>query len=226
MNIYNLVFVLLNIIQGVNDFARLMLVLTPRKIVDSIVLFSFAAYCNNHSHYFTWACFFILLLLAAFMLIRHMSVKEAYSNGAQKRKIRASWRSVRRWTGVLAVCFFSGYVLTTIYSSINAIMYVMFVLVGFAWAAINVNSLPMVVEMCKGSDIGKFTGYYYTFSMAAQVVTPILSGFLLRHVSYKTLFPYAAIFVLGSFVTMLFVRHGDVKAEARRGLDAYEDLDA
>lgn len=46
-------------------------------------------------------------------------------------------------------------------------MYVVFALVGLAWAAINVNSLPMVVEMCRGSDIGKFTGYYYTFSMAA-----------------------------------------------------------
>ena len=60
-------------------------------------------------------------------------------------------------------------------------MFVVFALVGLAWAAINVNSLPMVVEMCKGSDIGKFTGYYYTFSMAAQVVTPILAGTLLKH---------------------------------------------
>jgi len=84
----------------------------------------------------------------------------------------------------------------------------------------------MVVEMCKGSDIGKFTGYYYTFSMAAQVVTPILSGWLLRHVSYYTLFPYAAIFAAASFVTMLFVRHGDVKAEAKTGLAAFEDMDA
>ena len=63
-----------------------------------------------------------------------------------------------------------------------------------AWASINVNSYPMVVEMCKGSDIGKFTGYYYTFSMAAQVFTPIISGFFLEHVGYWTLFPYATIF--------------------------------
>ena len=70
--------------------------------------------------------------------------------------------------------------MTTHYQSINAVMFVVFALVGLAWAAINVNSLPMVVEMCKGSDIGKFTGYYYTFSMAAQVVTPILAGTLLK----------------------------------------------
>lgn len=126
---------------------------------------------------------------------------------------------------VLAACFALGYVLTTTSSSITVVMYIVFALVGFAWAAINVNSLPMVVEMCKGSDIGKFTGYYYTASMAAQVVTPILAGTLLRNISYKVLFPYAAFFVACSFVTMLFVTHGDVKAEAKKGIEAFEDMD-
>ena len=94
---------------------------------------------------------------------------------------------------LLASCFLAGFFLTTAFHSINAIMFIVFALVGFAWAAINVNSLPMVVEMCRGSDIGKFTGYYYTASMAAQVVTPILAGFLMRNVSYRVLFPYAAV---------------------------------
>ena len=126
---------------------------------------------------------------------------------------------------LLAACFLLGFVLTTVYSSINAVMFVVFALVGLAWAAINVNSLPMVVEMCKGSDIGKFTGYYYTASMSAQIITPVLSGTLMRHISYQILFPYAALFVSLSFVTMLFVRHGDVKAEAKKGLEAFEDMD-
>ena len=126
---------------------------------------------------------------------------------------------------LLASCFLLGFVLTTVYSSINAVMFVVFALVGLAWAAINVNSLPMVVEMCKGSDIGKFTGYYYTASMSAQIITPILAGTLMRHISYQILFPYAALFVALSFVTMLFVRHGDVKAEAKKGLEAFEDMD-
>ena len=126
---------------------------------------------------------------------------------------------------LLASCFGLGYFLTIAYSEINIIMFVVFALVGLAWAAINVNSLPMVVEMCKGSDIGKFTGYYYTFSMAAQVVTPVVAGYLMRHVSYTALFPYAAAFVAMSFVTMLFVKHGDNKPEAKRGLDAFEDMD-
>ncbi len=126
---------------------------------------------------------------------------------------------------LLTVCFLLGFVLTTTFSSINLIMFVVFALVGLAWASINVNSLPMVVEMCKGSDIGKFTGYYYTASMAAQIVTPIVAGTLMRTISYKVLFPYAALFVLLSFVTMLFVRHGDAKVEGKRGLEAFEDMD-
>ena len=126
---------------------------------------------------------------------------------------------------LLASCFALGYVLTTLYSSINAVMFVVFALVGLAWAAINVNSLPMVVEMCKGSDIGKFTGYYYTASMSAQIITPVLAGTLMRHIDYRVLFPYAAFFVAMSFVTMVFVRHGDVKVQAKRGLEAFEDMD-
>lgn len=126
---------------------------------------------------------------------------------------------------MLAACFFAGFFLTTAFHSINVIMFIVFALVGFAWAAINVNSLPMVVEMCKGSDIGKFTGYYYTASMAAQVVTPIVAGTLMRSVSYKVLFPYAAFFVLLSFVTMTQVRHGDAAPEVKKGLEAFEDME-
>ena len=125
---------------------------------------------------------------------------------------------------LLSLMFALGFVLTNIFSSINFIMYVSFALVGLAWAAINVNSLPMVVEMCKGSDIGKFTGYYYTASMAAQIVTPILAGTLMRLISYKILFIYSAFFVLLSFVTMTQVKHGDQKVEAKKGLEAFENM--
>ena len=100
---------------------------------------------------------------------------------------------------------------------------VLFALVGVAWAAINVNSYPMVVEMSKGGDIGKFTGFYYTFSMAAQIVTPILSGFLLEHVGYFILFPYAALFVVTAFFTMRFVRHGDSRPLPKKSrLEAFD----
>lgn len=109
---------------------------------------------------------------------------------------------------MLTICFGSVYFLTP---DTAAIMYVIFGLTGVAWATINVNSYPMVVELAKGSDVGKYTGYYYTFSMAAQILTPIISGALMDAMGRKILFPYAAFFVLTSFITMFLVRHGDAK---------------
>lgn len=123
---------------------------------------------------------------------------------------------------LLATCFFGGFLYTCFFDYFRWPLYVLFFFVGLAWAFINVNSLPMVLEMCKGSEVGKFTGYYYTFSMAAQIVTPILAGTLLNRIGYLSLFPYCALFVLGSFVTMFFVKHGDNKVEAKRGLEAFD----
>ncbi|MBO5338026.1 MAG: MFS transporter [Lachnospiraceae bacterium] len=93
----------------------------------------------------------------------------------------------------------------------TALINIAFALIGMAWAAIGVNSYPMIVAMSKGCDIGKFTGTYYTFSMSAQILTPILSGALLENISYRTLFPYALVFSLLALLTMTQVRHGDVK---------------
>ena len=159
-----------------------------------------------------------LLVATVGAIVSYIPIGVAASKVGRRKTILAG-------CALLAACFLAGFLLTTVFSSINFVMYIVFALVGLAWAAINVNSLPMVVEMCRGSDVGKFTGYYYTASMAAQVVTPVLAGTLMRHISYRVLFPYAACFVALSFVTMCFVRHGDSKAEARRGLDAFEEMD-
>ncbi|BCK80731.1 hypothetical protein MM50RIKEN_04940 [Vescimonas coprocola] len=105
------------------------------------------------------------------------------------------------------------------------LMNAMFALAGIAWATINVNSFPMVVEMCSGGNVGKYTGFYYTASMAAQVATPMLSGLLMDRMGMHVLFPYAAVFTALAFVTMLFVRHGDSKPEAKRGLEALDEME-
>ena len=156
-----------------------------------------------------------LLVATAGAVISYIPIGMIASRIGRKKTILAG-------AALLAGCFALGFFLTAQAHSINGIMYVVFALVGLAWAAINVNSLPMVVEMCCGSDVGKFTGYYYTASMCAQVITPVLAGTLMKHISYQVLFPYAAFFVALSFVTMCFVRHGDSKAEAKTGLEAFD----
>ena len=105
------------------------------------------------------------------------------------------------------------------------LMNAMFALAGIAWATINVNSFPMVVEMCSGGNVGKYTGFCYTASMAAQVATPMLSGLLMDRMGMHVLFPYAAVFTALAFVTMLFVRHGDSKPEAKWGLEALDEME-
>ena len=131
-------------------------------------------------------------------------------------------KTIRFGTLLLSGSFGLAFLYTMLSNAFSPLLYVLFILVGMAWASINVNSLPMVVEMCKGSEVGKFTGLYYTFSMTAQIMTPIVAGWLLENVSYKTLFPYAAIFVFVSFITMGLVKHGDNKVEAKKGLEAFD----
>ncbi len=117
------------------------------------------------------------------------------------------------------------YLCASFYTTYHGTMNLFFGIIGFAWAAINVNSFPMVVEISASGDVGKYTGYYYTFSMAAQVITPILSGFLLEHVSYRTLFPYAVVFSILAFCTMLMVKHGDSKPQQKASILENFDVD-
>lgn len=102
---------------------------------------------------------------------------------------------------------------------------IVFALVGISWASINVNSYPMVVEIASDGDVGKYSGYYYTFSMAAQVVTPILSGVFLQYVSYKSLFPYGFVFSVLAFITMTQVRHGDIVTDKKKSILEHLDVD-
>lgn len=122
---------------------------------------------------------------------------------------------------LMAACYGIAIFATSYHPVIN----VVFALIGMAWAAINVNSYPMIVAMSKGCDIGKFTGTYYTFSMAAQIVTPILSGVLLENISYGTLFPYALVFSLLAFLTMTQVKHGDVKPQKKESALEHFDVE-
>ena len=83
----------------------------------------------------------------------------------------------------------------------------------------------MVVELAKNGDVGKYTGFYYTASMSAQIVTPILSGILIDAIGWHVFFPYAAIFAGCAFVTMFFVKHGDAKPEAQGALESLAGAD-
>ena len=105
------------------------------------------------------------------------------------------------------------------------VMMVIFALAGIGWATINVNSFPMVVELARGGNVGKYTGFYYTASMAAQTLTPVVSGFMMDKLGMRSLFPYAAVCVAFALITMTFVRHGDSKPEKKGALETLGEGD-
>jgi Na+/melibiose symporter-like transporter len=146
-----------------------------------------------------------LIIAQAAAVIAYIPVGIISSKFGRKKTILAG-------VVMLASAFFIGHFINPGVS--QAIMYPVFILAGIGWATINVNSFPMVVELAKGGDIGKYTGYYYTASMAAQIVAPILSGLLYDIFGMrKVFFIFGTIFVIFSFITMFFVKHGDSKAE-------------
>lgn len=156
---------------------------------------------------------FTLIIAQAAAIISYLPVGIVSSKVGRKKTILAG--IVMLTTAFLVACFLRE-------SSPTLLMNCMFALAGIGWATINVNSFPMVVEMCRGGDVGKYTGIYYTASMAAQTVTPLLSGLLMDKMGMTTLFPYATVFAGLAFGTMLFVMHGDNKPTAKRGLEALD----
>ena len=154
-----------------------------------------------------------LLLANVAAIVSYIPVGIIASKVGRKKTIMAGVAML--FTAFLVASFMTA-------SSPSWLMTMMFILAGVAWATINVNSFPMVVEMCAGGDVGKYTGYYYTASMAAQSLTPYFSGLFMQYVAKTTLFPYAAIFVALAFVTMSMVKHGDTKVEAKKGLEALD----
>ena len=125
---------------------------------------------------------------------------------------------------MLATAFFIGNFISA--GTNTLVMYPIFILAGIGWATINVNSFPMVVELAKGGEVGKYTGYYYTASMAAQIVAPILSGALYDLFGMRIMFfAFGTLFVALSFVTMFFVRHGDSKNIEKKSALEHLDVD-
>ncbi|MBQ2794213.1 MAG: MFS transporter [Clostridia bacterium] len=153
-----------------------------------------------------------LIVAQAAAIVSYIPVGIVSSKFGRRKTILAG-------VAMLATAFLLGYFITPNVHPL--VMYPIFMLAGIGWATINVNSFPMVVELARGGDVGKYTGYYYTASMAAQIIAPILSGALydllgMRHV----FFTFGTVFVALSFVTMFFVKHGDAKPEKQDALEA------
>ncbi len=171
----------------------------------------YSVYASNILHF---DYNFTLIIAQAAAIVSYIPVGIISSKFGRRKTILAGIL-------MLATAFFVGNFITS--DSPELIMYPIFALAGIGWASINVNSFPMVVELAKGSEVGKYTGYYYTASMSAQIIAPILSGFLYDQVSMRIMFfAFGTFFVVMSFITMFFVKHGDSMAEKKGVLESLD----
>ena len=157
---------------------------------------------------------FTLIVAQAAAIVSYIPVGMLSSRFGRKKMILSG-------IVMLAAAFFAGTFINS--TSPELIMYPIFALAGIGWATINVNSFPMVVELARGSEVGKYTGYYYTASMSAQIIAPIISGALYDLFTMRSVFfAFGTVFVVLSFITMLFVKRGDVLPEKKSALESFD----
>ncbi|MCR5824511.1 MAG: MFS transporter [Lachnospiraceae bacterium] len=107
-------------------------------------------------------------------------------------------------------------------------LFVVWVIKGFGMSLVHNCSFPMVVELCSSKKIGKFTGFYYASSMAAQSITPILIGMIFRvSLLWRALPIYACIaYAASAVVFFIFVKNIKAKKlENAKGIEALGDSD-
>ena len=112
--------------------------------------------------------------------------------------------------------------------SFPAVLFAVWALKGFGMALVHNCSFPMVVELCTSKKIGRFTGYYYASSMAAQTVTPVLLGLIfMRSGAWGVLPVYSSILiVLSALVFICLVKNIRIrKVATTSGLEAFAEDD-
>ena len=174
----------------------------------------YSVYASNVLHFdFN----FTLIIAQAAAIVSYIPVGIIASKFGRRKTILAG-------IILLASAFFIGNFITS--KTPEFVMMPVFILAGMGWATINVNSFPMVVELARGGDVGKYTGYYYTASMSAQIIAPILSGVLYDLIGMRyVFFAFGTLFVAFSFITMFFVRHGDAKILEKKSALEHLDVD-
>jgi maltose/moltooligosaccharide transporter len=100
------------------------------------------------------------------------------------------------------------------------VMGVLLMLAGIAWALININSLPMVVDMTTAARIGTFTGLYYLFSTLSAIAGPNVNGWIVQLTgnNWNNIMLVAPIFLGVALVLMVGVKRGEAVTEEGAGV--------
>ncbi|MEG1390964.1 MAG: MFS transporter [Angelakisella sp.] len=93
----------------------------------------------------------------------------------------------------------------------SSMLYIWFIIMSVGFPMVSINLGPMVIEIGKDSDSGRYMGYYYIATTIAQIISPTLASVFINMAGYKAISMYAAIAVLLGFVFCFFIKHGDAK---------------
>jgi maltose/moltooligosaccharide transporter len=88
---------------------------------------------------------------------------------------------------------------------------VLLIFAGAGWAFININSLPMIVDLTSAARIGTFTGLYYLFSTFSAIIGPNVNGWAIQLAgnNYNIIMLIAPAFMLVALWLMLGVKQGE-----------------
>lgn len=117
--------------------------------------------------------------------------------------------------------------LSTVTENNVNMLYVWFVVYSIGFPMVAVNAGPMVVELAKDRDTGRYMGYYYIAATIAQIITPTLASVFIETLGfgYASITYYAAAFFTLAVICSLFINHGDVKPIMNDALEQASELD-
>jgi MFS family permease len=93
---------------------------------------------------------------------------------------------------------------------------VILMIAGIAWACVNINSLPMVVDLTTHEKLGIFTSLYYLFSTLAAIAGPNINGWIVQLTgnNYAMVMVIAPIFFLFALISMAGAKRGEAQTKA------------
>jgi Na+/melibiose symporter-like transporter len=132
------------------------------------------------------------------------------------RRITISIGIVIMTVCMLAMYFISVDTLTTVLTKLPVlgavpVVGLILMVTGLAWAFININSLPMVVDMTTLARVGTYTGLYYLFSTFAAIAGPNINGWVIQlsGSNYSATMLAAPLFMILAFIMMMGVKRGE-----------------
>ncbi len=187
-------------------------------LILSAVFFTYVSYNGFHTHYTNWlvSCLkqnasWTAPYLTEVVLAVLMMIPAAFVTTRLGRKRSCLVGALMCSVGYFGTSLVRPETVDTIF--------IWFVIAAVGFPLFGINFGPMVLELGKDRDAGRYLGYYYIAATAAQIVTPTLASLFINRRGYGVIGIYSAAFSALAFLALLPVRHGDVKPRMSKAVE-------